>query len=108
MYQLTGVTPSYVPDGKPFVGPPAHTQILVEYTRAARPPFPPNWASLITLNSWYSEYYGKHGRVVFREYYNLASDPYQLKNLLHYGGQAPLGIHDVLSAARRCAGVSCP
>jgi arylsulfatase A-like enzyme len=43
----------------------------------------PSWASIRTHDWFYAEYYGSDDRAItFREYYDLAADPYQLTNLL--------------------------
>ena len=72
----------------------------------------PVWASTITKTFQYTEYY-EGGETVAREYYDLATDPFQLRNLL--------GDHDMLNDPataselsvqldedRTCEGASCP
>jgi arylsulfatase A-like enzyme len=107
LYGLAGITPSYTVDGRPFLGPPAHSQILIEYSRAAEPPFPPSWASLVSLTSWFSQYTSGR-RAVFEEYYDLSVDPYQLSNTLQGGKPPPPGLRDALVAAKSCSGATCP
>lgn len=42
----------------------------------------PDWASIRTANYQYIEYYSRdRSRVIAREYYDLATDPWQLRNL---------------------------
>ncbi|HVQ88712.1 MAG TPA: sulfatase, partial [Actinomycetes bacterium] len=52
------------------------------------------------------------GEIIFREYYDLANDPYQMTNLLRDGidGNEPMvhQLHDQLTAARTCVGSACP
>lgn len=71
-----------------------------------------DWAALHTKNYQYNEYYNDAGIVVFREYYDLNEDPWELENLL--GDANPLNDPDVdalsekLDEARDCRGGSCP
>lgn len=75
----------------------------------------PTWASERTLNHQYVEYY-RPGETLpfFREYYDLASDPYQLHNLLGDTDRSnnPTGhvarLSRELRADRTCAGITCP
>ena len=70
------------------------------------------WASTWGRRFAYTEYYDPEGTIVFREYYDLKRDPWQLVNLLHDGrrGNDPdVGpLHDRLTADRSCVGTACP
>ncbi len=70
------------------------------------------WGSLHGKRYQYTEYYSEDGTIQFREYYDLARDPWQLDNLLHDGdaGNDPdvRGLHDQLMADRSCVGTACP
>jgi arylsulfatase A-like enzyme len=73
----------------------------------------PNWASLRSNTYQYIEYYASDDHtLMFREYYDLVADPWQLSNLL--ADADPGNDPDVarlsadLVAARRCAGTSGP
>jgi N-acetylglucosamine-6-sulfatase len=72
---------------------------------------PPSWASLRTRTHQYVEYYGPAGAIIFREYYALGPDPWELVNLLHDGvsGNEPnvRRLHRKLHAMRRCEGDRC-
>jgi arylsulfatase A-like enzyme len=74
---------------------------------------PPPWASIRSGRYQYVEYYAEDmTTVVFREYYDLRADPWQLVNLLRDGD--PTNNPDVaslatlLAADRSCAGDACP
>ena len=105
--------PNYPPDGRSLVLDWKRRRILNESWTASDAPTsePPDWASLRSKSYSYVEY-RVGGQIVFREYYNLRSDPYELHNLLgdrdrsndpHVG---PL--HRALARARRCSEESCP
>ena len=70
------------------------------------------WASSWARRYQYTEYYDEAGEIVFREYYDLVHDRWQLVNLLHDGrpGNDPdIGpLHDRLTADRSCVGTACP
>ena len=73
-----------------------------------------DWASLRNAEYQYTEWYDLDGTgdVIFREYYDMVNDPFQLNNLL--GNDNPDDDPDVtrlssqLRNARSCSGASCP
>ena len=70
------------------------------------------WASVRTPEFQYIEWYRDDGTVEFKEYYNMSSDPWQLKNLLHDGmpenNPDKRMLRDLVSQAKACAGTACP
>jgi arylsulfatase A-like enzyme len=84
-------------------------RLLLEYWSAGTVP---TWASTLTAKYQYVEYYDRAGDVSFREYYRLASDPWELTNLL--GDGVPDNNPDLAALSRRlatdrgCAGANCP
>src|SRR4029453_5660145 len=78
----------------------------------------PPWATLITRNYQYTEYYDDEGtQPTFREFYDLRTDPWELTNL--YGGDgdpsndpgvnpAASTLSTQLAKDRLCAGSTCP
>ncbi|MDQ3957739.1 MAG: sulfatase [Actinomycetota bacterium] len=72
----------------------------------------PTMASLRTDSYQYVEYYGRGGRVVARQYYDLRADPWQRRNLL--GDNDPTNDPEIrplsrrLRADRACSGAACP
>lgn len=98
-------------DGRSLLRNWRREAMLLEYWKTA--PFPtPRWNSLRTKRYQYVEYRSPKGKIVFREYFRLGRDPWQLHNLLGDGkrGNNP----DVDRLARRlhrlmrCRGDSCP
>ena len=67
-------------DGRSLLSPGGRARILLEYWKEAGQPIP-TWASVRTKRYQYVEYY-RGSRRIFREYYNLKNDPWQLRNLL--------------------------
>lgn len=72
------------------------------------------WAAILTKEYEYIEYYEKRRRnePIFREYYDLDADPWQLRNLLA-GEQAnpdpdTVALSSMLRAAERCRAMTCP
>lgn len=109
----TSVRPEagYPVDGTSLLGDKLRKRLLLEhYGDLGKIP---EWAATLTSAFEYVEYYGEDSLTpTFREYYDLKSDPWQLKNLLADGD--PQNDPDVapiaqqLDADRRCIGVACP
>ncbi len=88
-------------------------RLLLEYwARAKRTT--PDWGGLVTSDHQYVEYYEDEdfgGEPIFAEYYNIATDPYQLENLIPEspGGTTTLPvISQQLDADRNCKGTEGP
>jgi arylsulfatase A-like enzyme len=104
--------PRFPLDGRPLLGVKPRSEMLIEYFGAFEFGGVPEWASLRTKTYQYVEYYSpSDGTVVFREYYDLERDPFQLANLLddHDPANDPPTekLSRRLSAARECAGSDC-
>jgi arylsulfatase A-like enzyme len=87
--------------------------LLLEFFGPEEEGIVPPWASLRGPDYQYAEYYTPDGGIIFREYYDLAADPWQLRNL--YGDADPSNdpvegpqLHDALTDARSCVGAACP
>jgi arylsulfatase A-like enzyme len=112
-----GITPDPASpplDGSSLFGQPGRSRILLEYWREGSIP---TWASTRTRTYQYTEWYKDDGVTpMFREYYDLVRDPWQLVNLLRDGN--PVNNPDVgtlsgqLTQDRACEGsgppVPCP
>jgi arylsulfatase A-like enzyme len=99
-------------DGRSLFDGDVRDQLLLEYWREGGTGFR-NWASFRSRTLQYTEYYADDGqRRVFREYYGLGPDPWQLRNLFRDG--KPLNDPDVsdletaLAEARTCSAGACP
>jgi arylsulfatase A-like enzyme len=112
-----GVKPSQPMDGTSLIGPKKRNRLLLEHV--ATSPSDNNWASTITSDYQYTEYYNADnvtplldGGNPVREYYNLRSDPYEMTNLLQDGNPANDPNVSALSAQlqrdRFCVGSECP
>ncbi|MFD7557190.1 MULTISPECIES: sulfatase [unclassified Streptomyces] len=89
-----GITPNTPQDGRSLLSGQSRDHLLVEWWKQGTAGAgPKTWASYVAKDKQYVEYYDLHtdatgavsgtGQVTFREYYDLVSDPYQLRNLLH-------------------------
>ena len=80
-------------------------RILLEYFGDDNAPSIPMWSSTWTPDGQYVEYYGPGGDLIDSEYYDLLTDPWQLKNL-----RTPPDStwRTRLAADRQCAGATCP
>ena len=71
-------------DGRSLLDPSwARDHLLLEYFRRINRGTP-EWGATLTKEDQYVEYYNDGGRInaIFREYYNLVVDPFQLENAL--------------------------
>jgi arylsulfatase A-like enzyme len=117
MLSAAAVTPAlrHPLDGRPFLDPvgltaPGRPEGYLEYFRDEHRSIP-DWSSIRTEALQYIEY--RDGdEVVFREYYDLRADPYQLVNLLADGKPAndppTAALAERLSRYRRCSGTTGP
>jgi arylsulfatase A-like enzyme len=88
-----GVTPTIEPDGTSLLSSVSRDHILTEWWRRDGRSDKDTWASYVSKERQYVEYYDLYtdeagnevgtGRVTFREYYDLVDDPCQLDNKLH-------------------------
>ncbi|MGW4273107.1 sulfatase family protein [Streptomyces seoulensis] len=88
-----GIAPSPLHDGQSLLGNARRDHLLVEWWHRGAGGNPHTWSSYKSTTEQYVEYYTLHtddngqqvgtGEVVFREYYDLVKDPYQLTNLLY-------------------------
>jgi arylsulfatase A-like enzyme len=72
-------------DGHSLLGTRARRDLFLEYFLDPFYPLVPSWASIRTKDRQYIESFDREGQVVFREYYDLRRDPFELDNLLHDG-----------------------
>ncbi len=112
IFAATGIRPTHNLDGLSLLGDRTRQRLLLEHWGHFYKGGLPSWASTRTRDYQYVEYYGRESRRVFREYYNLRKDPWQLKNL--FGDRKkkndPYGppLKRQLTEDRRCRGRSCP
>jgi arylsulfatase A-like enzyme len=105
------VTPPFSPpmDGRSLLSGPPRAEILIEFWQAKEVP---GWAAIRSHDFQYNEWHDGQGNPYFLEYYDLASDSWQLDNVL--GDGDPTNDIDTreLSARlveyRNCAGFNCP
>jgi len=112
VYGATGAVPTRVVDGESLLAPGTRSEVFVEYFQDDRSWKPvPTWASIRTAGWQYVEYYDPAGSLISREWYDLARDPQQLRNVL---GDADAGndpdttlVAARLAAYRSCVGATC-
>ena len=112
--EATGVSPDlvYPLDGRSLLQPGSRNRLFLEYFVSSDLPGVPSWASIRNESYQYVEWYDALGNLIFREYYDLVEDPYQLVNLLHDGNTENdpdvSAIAAQLDDDRECAGTACP
>lgn len=94
-------------DGRSVLSPGRRSRMLLEYWKEPGRQIP-TWASIRTSRFQYVEYYRLDGTRFFREYYDLAHDRWQLRNLLGDGTRSNdpsiASLQAQLRRDRRCAG----
>jgi arylsulfatase A-like enzyme len=105
-------SPRFPMDGRSLLSKDRRKYLLLEYWKEGWEPLRiPNWASTLTDHHQYIQYY-RDSRLLFREYYNLRRDPWELHNLL--GDGDPSNNPNVKALAirlwreRRCVAARCP
>ncbi|WOX20805.1 sulfatase [Streptomyces solicathayae] len=89
-----GISPAHSVDGRSLLTSYSRDHLLVEWWKQGTAAGgPPTWSSYVAKDKQYTEYYelttdgdgnvSGTGAVKFREYYDLAADPYQLTNKLY-------------------------
>lgn len=88
-----GITPDTPQDGESLLTSYSRDHLLVEWWKKGTGADHRTWSSYVSKDKQYVEYYQLHtdangtvsgtGEVKFREYYDLAADPYQLVNKLY-------------------------
>lgn len=99
------VTPSHDVDGRSLLEAWDRDEVLIEMSPDRTRP---QWASVVSDGYQYVEYYGGDESVpVFREYYDLLVDPWQLNNLL--ADETPMNDPNTAALSARLASYrTCP
>jgi len=107
VFDAADVEPGHEVDGKTLLEAWERDELLTE-VKADRSRPGLHWASLVSHDYQYVEYYGEDENVpVFREYYSFVTDPWQLNNVL--GDEDPSNDPDTTSHSSRLAAYrSCP
>jgi arylsulfatase A-like enzyme len=111
MLAAAGLTPSSPMDGRSLLDSWSRPVVFTEHWDLLEGI--PRWKAVRTSRAQYVESYSDDfTRIVFREYYRLTRDPWELRNLLHDGIRANnpdvSGLHDLIEQYRSCSGSSCP
>jgi arylsulfatase A-like enzyme len=111
--EVAGVAPPSDPvmDGRSLLTSPPRDRVLLEHWCSNRGC--DYWASTRNPASQYIERYDETGRRIFREYYDLIEDPWQLRNVFLDGrpGNRPANLSEIvaqLQQDRTCVGTACP
>lgn len=108
-----GVEWDHTVDGRDFLDPSFEREyLLTEYfLDESNANFISDWSSIRNEAHVYNEYYGTAGEVIFREYYDLRSDPWELENQLATNPEAVADevarLAPRLERYRNCVGSRC-
>lgn len=98
-------------DGRSLLREWSRDALLTEYSETVKSESPA-WASIRARRYQYVEYYDDAGDVIFREYYDLRRDPWQLNNMFEDGTNEndpdASALQSRLERMRGCAGSGCP
>jgi hypothetical protein len=98
-------------DGRSLFATEERERLVLEYWAEGGRNLP-TWYSTRTKDFQYTRYENRFGDVLFREYYDLQSDPWQLRNLLGDGNPANdpliLPLDSQLEQDRACRAQTCP
>jgi arylsulfatase A-like enzyme len=113
MLAAAGLTPSDPMDGRSLLDSWTRPVVFTESWSHFGQLGIPRWKGVRTARAQYVEYYSDDfSRIVFREYYRLKQDPWELHNLLHDGIRTNnpdvSRLQQWISQYRDCAGTSCP
>lgn len=99
-------------DGRSLLDPWERDRLLLEFFGPEETYTVPPWASLRTDEYQYIEYYDEGNNVIFKEYYDLVQDPWQLENLLRDADPSndppTKGLQQQLKLDRECDAGACP
>lgn len=105
--QAAGIRAGLELDGRSLMSGGRRHTLLAEYWKAPDAETP-TWASIVTADLQYIEYYGPGGsRVTFREYYDLRADPAELENLVVTDHRDVADLSAELERLRGCSGDRC-
>jgi arylsulfatase A-like enzyme len=115
MLAAAGLVPSSPMDGRSLLDSWTRPVVFTEhwsFREGFRERFR-NWKAVRTSRTQYIEYYNDDfSRIIFREYYRLTRDPWELRNLLHDGIRANspdmTRLHRWIRRYGSCSGTSCP
>lgn len=110
---VTGFVPDTPMDGKSLFDRWSRPHLFTEYWRTRDHMAIPGWDSIRTAHVHYTQYYGPtRPSVIYREYYRLDSDPWELRNLLHDGDPSnnppTRWLRELIRQYRSCSGTTCP
>jgi arylsulfatase A-like enzyme len=106
-------------DGRPLLSRPITRSRMLTEGWGTDEGVPPPWASIRTPSYHYIEYYAadvddpstpgdESKQVVFREFYDLTTDPFEVTNLYPATNPPPATLTSQLAADRECLAARCP
>ena len=109
----TGIAPSIPMDGRSLLDGWRRRHLFTEYWRDIDHTEIPGWESIRTKRVHYIRYYNDdRSRVIYREYYSLRNDPWELRNLLADGiatnNPDTAWLNRLIKRYRACVGDACP
>lgn len=108
-----GIAPTIAMDGRSLLEDWDRRHLFTEYWRDINSKEIPNWDSIRTKRVHYIRYYDDdRSRVIFREYYRLKDDPWELRNLFRDGiatnNPGTDWLNRLIRRYRSCVGATCP